>query len=107
MRREDTGAKITEVGEGTTVERKISSVNPISTELGPDEIALIEILKYRYEQFRDFFGRDPELDDPLFFDTNVGAPIPPDPDEARLQVIAAAVATQVDYRPVLRLMGLS
>lgn len=75
--------------------------------LDPEEIALLEILKIRYERFIEHFGRDPELDDPLFFDSTIGAPVPPNAEEARMQVIAAATVANVDYRPVLRMMGLN
>jgi len=90
------------------VERKTSFITPASDRnLGPDDEALIEILKIRYERFREHFGRDPELDDPLFFDSAIGAPVPPTAEDARMQVIAAAAVANVDYRPVLRLMGLN
>jgi hypothetical protein len=93
--------------EGVSVDHKFNGLQTSQQHLGPDETALLEILKYRYARFREHFGRDPELEDPLFFDTKIGAPVPPHPEEARLQVIAAAAAANVDYRPVLRLMGLN
>jgi len=89
------------------VDRKPSGRSFQERRLGPDQVALLEILKIRYERFIEHFGRDPELDDPLFFDSTIGAPVPPNAEEARMQVIAAATVANVDYRPVLRLMGLN
>jgi hypothetical protein len=93
--------------EELSVDHKLNGLQTSQQYLGPDETALLEILKYRYARFCEHFGRDPELEDPLFFDTKIGAPVPPNAEEARLQVIAAAAAANVDYRPVLRLMGLN
>ncbi|HYB90829.1 MAG TPA: hypothetical protein VEC38_07275 [Candidatus Binataceae bacterium] len=87
--------------------RESNIFNDCERRLNPDENALIEILKLQYERFTRHFGRDPEVDEPLFFDANVGAPVPLDPEGTRTLVIAVAMAANVDYRPVLRMMGLN
>ena len=70
-------------------------------------IATLEVFRMRYQAFCDQFGRDPEPDEPLFFDPAQERPVPPDPAVIRSQVMAAASAARVDARLVLDFMRLS
>ena len=49
-----------------------------------------EILERQREKFLRKFGREPGPDDPIFFDPNVDAPRPLDPDDL-VRTIAAAM----------------
>jgi hypothetical protein len=60
----------------------------------------------RYRAFLEQFGRDPEPDEPLFFDPALEEPMAPEPAVIRAQVLAAAAAAGVDGRVVLRFMRL-
>ncbi len=44
----------------------------------------------RYKAFYDRFGRDPEPDEPLFFDPEQEHPVAPESSVIRAQIIAAA-----------------
>jgi hypothetical protein len=70
-------------------------------------IATLEVFRMRYRAFCDRFGRDPEPDEPLFFDPMQEAPVAPDSAVIRSQVLAAASAAKVDGRLVLDFMRLS
>jgi len=61
----------------------------------------------RYRAFCERFGRDPEPDEPLFFDPAQEQPVAPEPFVIRSQVMAAALAARVDARLVLDLMRLT
>ena len=50
---------------------------------------LDEALAEQVQAFRDRFGRDPEPDDPLFFDPNVDVPSPLDRDQVMAEIVAA------------------
>jgi len=69
-------------------------------------IATLEVFRRRYQAFCERFGRDPEPDEPLFFDPAQDKPVQPEPDVVRVQVMAAAAAARVDASIVLRLMQL-
>ncbi len=67
--------------------------------------ALLEIAKVRFALFRERFGRDPEPDEPLLFDPEQDAPTAAAQDDGRVQVVSAALASEVDANPVLGLLG--
>jgi hypothetical protein len=68
--------------------------------------ALLEVLRLRFERFRQRFGRDPEADEPLLFDPDFDRPVTTTDEESRMQVTTAALAAQVDPTTVLRWLGL-
>jgi len=68
--------------------------------------ALLRIASLRYQEFYERFGRDPEPDEPLFFDPKHDKPKRADQWETRIQVLAAASMANVDAKPVLELLGL-
>lgn len=67
-------------------------------------VATLQVFRMRYRAFFERFGRDPEPDEPLFFDPAQDEPIPPEPAVIRAQVLAAASAAGVDGRMVLGFM---
>jgi hypothetical protein len=69
-------------------------------------IATLEVFRMRYRAFCDRFGRDPEPDEPLFFDPAQELPVAPEPAVIRAQVLSAASAAGVDGRTVLSFMRL-
>jgi hypothetical protein len=73
----------------------------------PSVAALLEIAKVRFQLFRERFGREPELDEPLLFDPDKREPIAATEADRRVQVVSAALATEVDARTVLGLLGYS
>ena len=68
-------------------------------------IALLEIAKVRFALFRERFGRDPGPDEPLLFDPEKEEPIAATRADSRVQVVSAAMASQVDASAVLSLLG--
>jgi hypothetical protein len=67
--------------------------------------ALLEIAKVRFALFRERFGRDPGLDEPLLFDPEQDVPTAATQADSRVQVVSAAIASEVDANVVLRLLG--
>jgi len=67
-------------------------------------IATLEVFRMRYQAFYARFGRDPEPDEPLFFDPAQEQPVAPDAAVIRSQIIAAAAAARVDAGLVLDFM---
>jgi hypothetical protein len=78
---------------------------PTSPILNPLMAALLEVAKVRFELFREHFGRDPEPDEPLLFDPDKGEPTAATQADGRLQVVSAALASEVDASGVLGLLG--
>ena len=70
-------------------------------------VALLGIADKRFRMFREKFGRDPEVDEPLFFDPRYDHPVQADTVEMRRQVMDAAEAARVSPRLVLRYFGLA
>lgn len=69
--------------------------------------ALLQVAQWRMDLFRRRFGRDPDPNEPLFFDPANDNPIPvPDAEMCR-QVIAAARAAQVNVRLLLKHLGIT
>jgi hypothetical protein len=69
--------------------------------------ALLEIARVRYEAFRDRFGRDPEVDEPLLFDPSVDEPIAANASDRTLQIVSAAMLCNIDAWVVLDYLGLN
>gem|GEM_PF-2169900 len=67
--------------------------------------ALLEIAKVRFALFRERFGRDPGPDEPLLFDPDKEEPTAATQADRRVQVISAAIASEVDASAVLGLLG--
>jgi hypothetical protein len=67
--------------------------------------ALLEIARVRFELFHEQFGRDPEPDEPLLFDKQKRVPTAPTEREGRMQVLSAALASNVDPALILGLLG--
>jgi hypothetical protein len=63
--------------------------------------ALIEVAKVRFAMFRERFGRDPEPDEPLLFDPGKDEPTAASSSDRRLQLLSAAVASNVDAAEIL------
>ncbi len=68
--------------------------------------ALFEVLRLRFERFRERFGRDPEADEPLLFDPDFDEPVVTSDEQSRMQVTTAALAAEVDPTAVLRWLRL-
>jgi hypothetical protein len=68
--------------------------------------ALLEVLRLRFERFRERFGRDPEADEPLLFDPEFDQPVVTSDEQSKMQVTTAALAAQVDPTTVLRWLRL-
>ena len=67
--------------------------------------ALLEVAKVRFELFRERFGREPGPHEPLLFDPDQGVPTASTVADSRVQVVSAAMATEVDVCAVLNLLG--
>lgn len=67
--------------------------------------ALLEVAKVRFALFQERFGREPGPDEPLLFDPENGTPTASTVADSRVQVLSAAMASDVDARPVLNLLG--
>jgi hypothetical protein len=67
--------------------------------------ALLEIAKVRFALFRERFGRDPAPDEPLLFDPDVCEPVAATQADSRVQVVSAAMASDVDASAILGLLG--
>jgi hypothetical protein len=67
--------------------------------------ALLEIAKVRFALFRERFGRDPGPDEPLLFDPDQEKPTASTRADSRVQVVSAAIASDVDASAVLGLLG--
>ena len=70
-------------------------------------LAMLEVFRFRYQAFRNKFGRDPEPDEPLFFDPNQQRPVAPEASVIRHQVMTAASAARVDGTMVLDVLRMS
>jgi hypothetical protein len=68
--------------------------------------ALLEVLRLRFERFRQRFGRDPEADESLLFDPDFDRPVITSDEESRMQATTAALAAEVDPTAVLRWLRL-
>jgi len=67
--------------------------------------ALLEIARVRYAFFRERFGREPEPDEPLLFDPEKDQPTEANHDDGRIQLVSAAMASNVDALLVLSFLG--
>jgi len=71
----------------------------------PSIAALLEIAKVRFALFRERFGRDPGPDEPLLFDPAQEKPTAATRADSMVQVVSAAIASEVDANTVLGLLG--
>jgi hypothetical protein len=69
--------------------------------------ALLQVAQWRMDLFRRRFGRDPDPNEPLFFDPGNDNPMPVADAEMCRQVIAAARAAQVNVRLLLKHLGIT
>ncbi|HJU29305.1 MAG TPA: hypothetical protein VJ718_09045 [Candidatus Binataceae bacterium] len=67
--------------------------------------ALLQVAQVRYEAFRERFGRDPEPNEPLLFDPTKDEPTAANWADRQMQVLTAAVASNVDAILVLQYLG--
>lgn len=70
-------------------------------------MATLEVFRLRFQAFCDRFGREPEPDEPLFFDPELDQPVAPESAVIRSQIVAAATAARVDARLVMEFMRVS
>ncbi len=66
--------------------------------------ALLEVIRYRFSAFEAKFGRKPDPDEPLFFDSSESHPVLASQREFREQVRTAASASGLDVGPIFRLL---
>lgn len=71
----------------------------------PMVAALLEIAKVRFALFRERFGREPGPDEPLLFDPEQEVPTAATQADSRVQLVSAAIASEVDANAVLCLLG--
>jgi hypothetical protein len=69
-------------------------------------VAIIKILRLRSEIFRTRFGRDLDVDDPLFSSPRMTQPVIVGETEIKSQVMPAAEATRSDHVLIMRFLGL-
>jgi hypothetical protein len=67
--------------------------------------ALIKVAQVRYAAFRERFGREPRPDEPLLFDPAEDQPTAANHTDRTLQIISAAMLSNVDARLVLDYLG--
>jgi hypothetical protein len=67
--------------------------------------ALLEVAKVRFQLFRERFGREPGPDEPLLFDPDQGIPTASTVADSRVQLVSAAMASEVDAHDLLNLLG--
>jgi hypothetical protein len=71
---------------GEIVKQKITKrKRPRYIKLNPE---LHQAMQRQLQAFRDKFGRDPEPDDPVFFDDDADAPVPINLDSLQRQIVA-------------------
>jgi hypothetical protein len=69
--------------------------------------SLFEVIRVRFAAFRKQFGREPNRDEPLFFDPDKERPVAVDGEQAARQIEAAAAASGVNAEGLLKLFGLA
>jgi len=67
--------------------------------------ALLAVAQVRFAAFRERFGREPEPDEPLLFDPAEDQPTAASAPDRTLQIISAALLSNVDARLVLDYLG--
>lgn len=68
--------------------------------------SLLLVIRYRFNAFREQFGREPKPTEPLFFDRSESQPTKASLRDAREQIESAAAAVGVQAARVLRFLGL-
>jgi hypothetical protein len=68
--------------------------------------SMIRVATYRFEIFREKFGRPPELSDELFFDETQSQPVRASRAEIKNQIFAAAEAQGLNFFTLLTYLEL-
>jgi hypothetical protein len=68
--------------------------------------ALLRIVRHRFLIFKQRFGREPGVHEPLFFDGRASVPVQAERKEVKRQIRQAARAERVDVEKVLAYLGL-
>jgi hypothetical protein len=66
---------------------------------------MMKIVQYRFNKFRETFGRDPKPDEPLFFYANRSRPIAAHRGLALRQICEASETGGIDVLRLLRFLG--
>ena len=69
--------------------------------------SLVSVVSHRFDVFRAAFGREPGLDEELFFDETKPLPVRARRTEIRRQIIAAARVREFNPLPLLNYLGFS
>ena len=69
------------------------------------KIALLRITHIRFRAFAAKFGRDPRIDEPLFFDESQDQPVEAQGMELQEQLARGAREAGVELEPVLRFLA--
>jgi len=64
------------------------------------------VIQYRFEAFRQAFGRDPQLNEPLFFAADCTYPRRAEHEQVMVQLKQAANATGVPFSPLVKFLEL-
>ena len=72
---------------------------------GQAKIALLKIAHVRFRAFAAKFGRDPRIDEPLFFDESQDQPVEAQASEVQEQLARGAREAGVELEPVLNLLA--
>jgi hypothetical protein len=69
--------------------------------------SLVSVVSHRFDVFRAAFGREPGLDEELFFDETKPQPVRARRTDIRRQIIAAARVRKLNALPLLNYLGFS
>jgi len=84
-----------------------SVLKPHCTRTQPcPKCSLLLVIRYRFNAFREQFGREPKPTEPLFFDHSKTRPSKVSLSEAREQIEGAAIAVGITAMPLLRFLNL-
>lgn len=72
---------------------------------GHAKIALLKIVHVRFRAFQAKFGRDPRVDEPLFFDEALDQPVKAPTNQVQAQLARGAREAGVELAPVLTLLA--
>ena len=87
--------------------KSLNSVKPHCRPTQPcPKCALVLVIRYRFDAFREQFGREPKPTEPLFFEPSKSRPVKASLCDAREQIEAAAAAVGIKAAPVLQFLRL-